>query len=121
VKEMLGQSTFNYPKLHLLMHYVHQIERFGSLPQYSMEITETFHKPLKDAYRQSNRVDATPQILDSYTRESACRMLELNLCAWGKELELAPDIKNLVSGLQKERQGPKGKQEGPVFGGCQHS
>jgi len=119
VKEMLGQSTFNYPKLHLLTHYAHQIEHFGSLPQYSTEITEALHKPLKDAYRWSNRVNATPQILDSYARESACRMLEFNLCAWGKELELAPDIKNLVSGLQKERQGPKGKQEGPVFGGRQ--
>jgi len=119
VKEMLGQSTFNYPKLYLLTHYAHQIECFGSLPQYSTEITEALHKPLKDAYRQSNRVDTTPQILDRYIRESACRMLELNLYAWGKELELALDIKNLVSELQKERQGPKGKQEGPMFGGRQ--
>jgi len=85
MKEMLVQATFNYRKLHLLMHYAQQIVKFGSLPQYSTEIIETLHKPLKDAYRQSNKVDATSQILDSYARESACKMLELNLCAWGKE------------------------------------
>ncbi|KAF8430746.1 hypothetical protein BGX38DRAFT_1104328, partial [Terfezia claveryi] len=50
---------FNYPKLHLLTHYSQQVIQFGSLPQYSMEITEAFHKPLKEAYKWSNRVDAT--------------------------------------------------------------
>jgi len=84
MKEMLRQATFNYPELHLLTHYAQQIVRFGSLPQYSMEITEALHKPRKDAYRRSNKVDSTAQILDSYARESACKMLELNLCACGK-------------------------------------
>jgi len=92
VKEMLGQSTFNYPKLHLLTHYAQQIVRFGSMPQYSTEITEALHKTLKDAYRRSNRVDAALQILDSHDRESAYRMLELNLCAWWKELNFESDI-----------------------------
>ena len=43
MKEMLGQATCNYPKLHLLTHYVQQIVKFGSLPQCSTEITETLH------------------------------------------------------------------------------
>jgi len=45
VKKILGQSTFNYPKLYLLILSTHQIKCFGSLPQYSTEITEALHKP----------------------------------------------------------------------------
>jgi len=116
IKEMLGQATLNYPKLHLLMHYTQEIVKFGSLPQYSTEITETLHKARKDAYRRSNKVDATSQILASYARESACKMLELNLCAWGKELNLGANINKLVVGLEKQRQDPKVKQGCPLFG-----
>jgi len=115
VKEVLGQSTFNYLKLHLLTHYVQQIVQFGSLPQYSAEITEALHKPLKDTYRRSNRVDASPQILDSHDRESACRILVLNLCAWGKELNFGSYIKDLVAMLEKDRQNSKKKTESPMF------
>jgi len=68
-----------------------------------MEITEVLHKPLKDAYRRSNRVDATPQILDSHDRESAGRMLALNLCAQGEELNFGSDIKDLAASLAKDR------------------
>jgi len=84
-----------------------------------MEITEALHKPLKDAYRQSNKVDASPQILDSHDRESACRMLELNLCAWWKELNFGSDIQHLVAVLEKDRQNSKKKTESPVFEGRQ--
>ncbi|KAF8432170.1 hypothetical protein BGX38DRAFT_1077582, partial [Terfezia claveryi] len=55
IHEILQQGTFNFPKLHLLSHYDSQIIDFGTLPQYSTEITEALHKPLKDAYRRSNR------------------------------------------------------------------
>ncbi|KAF8430740.1 hypothetical protein BGX38DRAFT_1083510, partial [Terfezia claveryi] len=71
VADMLAQSTFNYPKLHLLTHYAEQVIQFGTLPQYSTEITESLHKPLKDAYKRSNRVDATIQILDTHSRDHA--------------------------------------------------
>jgi len=81
MKKRLGQATFNYPKLHLLTHCPQQIGRFGSLPQYSTEIIEALPKPLKDAYCWSNKVDATFQILAGYARESACKTLELSLCA----------------------------------------
>ncbi|KAF8414856.1 hypothetical protein BGX38DRAFT_1077447, partial [Terfezia claveryi] len=76
VADMLAQSTFNYPKLHLLTHYAEQVIQFGTLPQYSTKITESLHKPLKDAYKRSNRVDATIQILDTHSRDHAFRMLE---------------------------------------------
>jgi len=80
-----------------------------------MEITEALHKPLQDAYHQSNRVDATPQTLDSHDRESECRMLEFNLCIWGKELNFGSDIKDVGAALEKERQNSQKKMESPVF------
>ena len=81
MKVMLRQATFKYPKLHLLTHCAQQIILFELLPQYSTEIIEAHHKPLKGSYRWSNHVDATPQILDSYARGSAYKMLEFNLYA----------------------------------------
>jgi len=72
-------SHFNFPKLHLLSHYADQIAQYRSLPQYSTEICETSHKPLKDAYRQSNHVDTMPQIINAYTRDHNFGVRELNL------------------------------------------
>ncbi|KAF8440699.1 hypothetical protein BGX38DRAFT_1074657, partial [Terfezia claveryi] len=69
IQDILSQADFNFPKIHLLSHYNTQIRDFGSLPQYSTEVTEALHKPLKDAYRRSNHVNATEQILDIITRE----------------------------------------------------
>ena len=69
VRDILQQGTFNFSKLHLLTHYGAQIQDFETLPQYSTEITEALHKPLKDAYRRSNRVDATEEILDTISRD----------------------------------------------------
>jgi len=68
--------------MHLLSHCGSQITDFGSLPQYSTEVTEALHKPLKDAYRHSNRVDAVEKILDRITGDYAIRIRELNLIAW---------------------------------------
>jgi len=79
VQEVLSQADFNFPKIHLLSHDNTQIRDFGSLPQYSTEVTEVMHKPLKDAYRRSNHVNATDQILDIITREYALRIRELNI------------------------------------------
>ena len=81
VHNRLQQATFNFPKLHLLSHYGSQVVDFWTLPQYSTEITEALHKPLKDAYRRSNRVDAVELILDMFSRDYAIRMRELNLIA----------------------------------------
>ncbi|KAF8433158.1 hypothetical protein BGX38DRAFT_1071156, partial [Terfezia claveryi] len=61
-------AYYNFPKMNLISHFVEQIAKYGSLPQYSTEICEASHKPLKDAYRRSNHINALPQILRSYTR-----------------------------------------------------
>ena len=78
---ILQQATFNFPKLYLLSHYSPQIVDFGTLPQYFTDVTGALYKPLKDAYRCSNRVDVPEQILDTINRDYALRMRELNLIA----------------------------------------
>ena len=93
---ILQQATFNFPKLHLLSHYSLQIVDFGTLPQYYTEVTEALHKPLKDAYRSSNRVDAAEPILDTINRDYAIRMRELNLIAWSEEIQLPPEVLEIL-------------------------
>ena len=78
VHDILQQGTFNFPKLHLLTHDGAKIQDFGTLLEYSTEITEALHKPLKDAHRRSNRVDTTEQILDTMSRDYAIRMTQWN-------------------------------------------
>jgi len=96
VQEVLSQADFNFPKIHLLSHYNTQIRNFGSLPQYSTEVTEALHKPLKDAYRRSNHVNATEQILDMINREHALRIREVNMEAWSRELQVDRQILDLI-------------------------
>ena len=96
VQDILQQGNFNFPKLHLLSHYGSQISDFGTLPQYSTEITEALHKPLKDAYKRSNRVDAVEQILDTISRDYAIQMKELNLVAWDAEIKLPADVREVL-------------------------
>src|SRR5258706_2269914 len=65
--------------MHMLIHYCDQIQEYGQLPQYSTEVGEAYHKPLKDAYRRSNHIDATPQILKTHARDHAFAMRDMNL------------------------------------------
>ncbi|RPB06929.1 hypothetical protein P167DRAFT_476763, partial [Morchella conica CCBAS932] len=49
-------SHFNFIKLHVLTHYREHVERFGSIPQYSTDISELAHvRQVKEAYRASNK------------------------------------------------------------------
>ena len=50
-----------------------------SILQYSIDVMEALHKPLKDAYRRFNQVNATKQILDTMTREHALQMREFKI------------------------------------------
>ena len=51
VHDLLTEGAhFNFPKMHLISHFAEQIPKYGSLPQFSTEICESSHKPLKDAY-----------------------------------------------------------------------
>ena len=83
VDEILKEEAhYNFPKIHLISHYAEQIPKFGALGQYSTEISETMHKGLKDAYRRSNRVNATAQIVTTYTRDHTFAMKDLTIKAW---------------------------------------
>ena len=79
-------SHWNFPKMHMLCHYGEQISKYGQLIQYSTEVSEVYHKPLKDAYRWSNHVNPTPQILSAYERDHAFAMREANMLCWSKSI-----------------------------------
>jgi hypothetical protein len=74
-------SSFNFPKLHLMSHFRHSIEKYGSLQQWSTEIRETAHKTqIKDGYRASNKTgDIFKQIINHYMRQNAFAVRRMNL------------------------------------------
>ncbi|KAF8418320.1 hypothetical protein EV426DRAFT_679831 [Tirmania nivea] len=96
-------AHYNFPKMHLISHFVDQIAKYGSLPQYSTEICEASHKPLKDAYRRTNHINALPQILRTYTRAHNFAMRERNLEQWIADLSHIPD--EIRSIIRPTRQG----------------
>jgi len=57
---LMEDSHFNFPKMHLIMHWADQFSRYGSLPQFSTEICQTSHKVFKQAYRRINYLDSIP-------------------------------------------------------------
>ena len=75
-------SHYNVPKIHLISYFAEQIPKFGSLLQYSTDITEYMHKAFKDAYRRSNKVDSLSQIVTTYTRDHTFAMKDLTIRAW---------------------------------------
>ncbi|KAF8448220.1 hypothetical protein BGX38DRAFT_1270432 [Terfezia claveryi] len=79
----------------------------------------SLHKPLKEAYKWSNRVDATVQILDTHTRDHAFKMLKLNLYAWDKEVKFDYDIKALVVSMRKDTEGAVKNEDHPKLTGQQ--
>ena len=118
IRDIFKNATFNFPKMHLLSHYSSQIEEFGTLPQFSTEITEALHKPLKDAYRRSNRVEAAEQILDITSRDYAIRVRELNLIAWSRDIQLPAEVLKMLDIATADCQNtPKPRRgQSPAFG-----
>jgi len=104
VHDILQQGTFNFPKLHLLTHYDSQIKDFGMLLQYSTEITEALHKPLKEAYRRSSQVDGMQQILDMIWRDYRIRMRKLNLIAWSRDIKVPEEILKIAEEAVGDRE-----------------
>lgn len=65
IQEIQERSHFNFIKLHVVMHYREHVERLGSIPQYSTDVSELAHvQQVKETYRASNKVGAATQILD---------------------------------------------------------
>ena len=96
VDEILREvAHYNFPKIHLISHFAEQIPKFGSLPQYSTDITEYMHEAFKDAYRRGNKVDSLSQIVTTYTRDHTFAMKDLTIRAW-KSLQQQADTTTCV-------------------------
>ena len=105
--DMLQQGIFNFPKLHLLIHYSTQIEDFGTLLLYSTEITGALHNPWQDAYRRSNQVVATEQIQHTISRDYRIRIRELHLLALSREMTVPEEIVQAIHEPARNGEEPK--------------
>ena len=74
-------ADFNFPKIHLMSHWVEQIRRYEALKQYSAEKHEQAHKTnLKDDWNASNRnLNYLPQVITFQHRILCFEIRELNL------------------------------------------
>ena len=71
---------FSFVKIHLLSHCRDDGSLFGNIQMYSTESGETSHKTIiKKDYRQSNRNDASHQILRTYARLESLKIHEMNI------------------------------------------
>jgi len=76
-------ADFNFPKIHLMSHWVEQISRYGALQQYSAERHEQPHKTnLKDGWNASSHIlNYLPQVITFQRRILCFEVRELNLQA----------------------------------------
>ena len=78
-------GDFNFPKIHQMLHFREQIQRYGCLKQWSTETGESSHRTqIKIPYNKSNRSgDIYTQILEHYLRSDAFAVRKLNRDAHG--------------------------------------
>jgi len=89
-----SESHFNFIKIHLLSHFSDHIRQFGYILMYSTETAELAHKTqIKNGWWQSNKNDASCQIVHSYSHQHAIRIRLLNLASiWRCGGVLSPDL-----------------------------
>jgi hypothetical protein len=77
-------AHWNFPKIHLMMHFCEQVRRFGTLEQWSTDISERSHRrQIKDGYNAGNRTgDIYLQIINHYLCLDAFTVRRLILDAW---------------------------------------
>jgi len=82
-------ADFNFPKIHLMSHWVEQIRRYGALQQYSAERHEQAHKTnLKDGWNASNHIlNYLSQVITFQRRILCFEVRELNLQALAQRRE----------------------------------
>jgi len=120
-------AEFNFPKIHLMSHWVEQIRQYGSLQQYSAERHEQTHKPkFKDGLNTSNQdLNYLPQVITFQRRILCFEIRELNLQALAQRREnSAAACKVLPSGgdlaaplgsqsyVKPEFMGPQNRHDG---------
>ena len=104
VAEILREEAhYNFPKIHLIFHYTEQIVKFGILGQFSTDIAEAMHKRFKDAYRHCNMVNATRQIITTYTRDHTFAMKDLTISAWTRIRKLEHQTPNTGIRLEEDQ------------------
>jgi len=74
-------ADFNFPKIHLMSHWVEQIRRYGAFQQYSAERHEQAHETnLKDGWNASNHnLNYLPPVITFQRRILCFEVRELNL------------------------------------------
>jgi len=76
--------------MYFISYFADQIIRYRSLLQYSTEICEASHRPLKDAYYRSNHINAVAQIIRTYIRAHSFVMPKWNIQKWLSKLDHIP-------------------------------
>ena len=77
-----NRSPFDFIKIHLLVHYCSDVQKFGNIPMYSTDVGELAHKvQVKEGDRDSNKNDASCQILHYYGRVHVVSTRLVTLCA----------------------------------------
>ena len=121
--EYIEEGTdFNFPKIHLMLHFREQIQRFGSLKQWSTEIGESSHKhQIKDGFNSSNKTgDYYTQMINFYLRCDAFTVRKANLEALSKQKEEVSVADTMVGHCRLKFISPqlqKGKQRVNCFQG----
>ena len=95
---------FNIPKLHALTHYVDWIKEKGTLNNVNTAVTETMHKMVKDAFRNSNKVDYVSHMcfwddrrLSVEMRNATLRYLSIDESGhWSEKIQCHFDVENQI-------------------------
>ena len=95
-------AHYNFATMHLISQYAGQILRFPTLGQYSTDISQSMHKGFKDAYRRSNKVDSTSQIVNTYMRDHTFAMkdLTIDICKRIRQDCATVDVRNQSTNRQ---------------------
>ena len=82
-------ADFNFPKIHLMSHWVELIRRYGDLQQYSAKRHEQAHKTnLKDGWNASHHnLNYLPRVITFQRRILCFEIRELNLQALAQRQE----------------------------------
>jgi len=77
---IFGESHFNFIKMHLLSHICDHIRQFRNIAIYSTQFGELAYKTqIKAGWPQSNKIDASRQIVQSYSRQHHIQIRLLSL------------------------------------------
>lgn len=92
VEYLERHSSYNMPKVHMMVHFAEVIHVYGALPQFSTSIIELLHQPLNLAYDRSNKVDAMDQTLRFAGWKDAMSVRVANLLYHCKKANVSEDV-----------------------------